>query len=194
MPFQNGYRGVVGGSVQTAVTDQPGVGVPGMLASASDYNFTDSIFVYETNGVAAGRGVVVSLASDDINPQLPSDAITYPNVGSDADSFDGIIVFEEHMQSDENGNPGWAKGRIARVARRFRSGARIWVKAVEDVTVAFDTVNWVTVAPVDGSYAVGEFAPAALAGDDAGTSVALTGVARWVVGGNAGQVACLELL
>jgi hypothetical protein len=165
-----------------------------MLASASDFNFVDSIFVFETNGVAAGRGVQVSGSADDINPQLPSDSVIYPNVGSDAAAFGGIVVFEEHMQSDENGNPGWAKGRIARVARRFRSGARVWVKAVEDVVVSTDTVNWVIVAPVDGSYAVGEFSPTALAGGGAGTSVALTGVARWVVGGNAGQVACLELL
>lgn len=196
MSFASGYRGVAGGSVQTAVTDQPGIAVPGMLAFASDLNYCDGLYVGETNGVAAGKGIAVTDVSDDISYQRPNLSINLPADAATKAAFAGIVVFMENMQSDENGVPGWAKGRIAQVARPGRAGARIYVKAVEAVDHTADSVNWVTVAGTDGLYEKGEFAPAALAGTAAaGTSVAIDAtVARWVTSAPAGGVACIELL
>ena len=56
----NGFRGTAGGSVQSNYTDQPGLGVPGMIAFASEEVTAniDSYFIGDANGVAAGKFVV----------------------------------------------------------------------------------------------------------------------------------------
>lgn len=194
MPFQNGYRGTVGGAVQTAYTDQPGIAVAGQIAFASDLTNHDALFVGETDGIAAGLGVRLTAITDDISLQRPNLQALLPAATSANTAFAGIVVFDESMQSDENGQPGWAKGRVARVVKPGRAGARIYVKAKEAIDPAAATVNWVTIAGTDGLYALGEFAPAALAGNAvAGTSVALTAVARWVTSAAAGEFAIIEL-
>jgi len=191
--FQNGYRGSVNGSVQTSYTDQPGVSVPGMAAFASDINLRDAYLIGETDGVAAGKGIqLIHQTEADYNLQHPNMAVYLPNGGEDVTHFGGIVMFDEAMQSDSNGIPGWAKGRVGRVMRPVRNGGRIWVKAVEAVTLD-DTVNWVIVAPADESYEVGEFAPSALGGGSAGTSVALPHC-KWVVPAAAGGNAMIEML
>ena len=192
MSFATGYRGVVGGSVQSAYTDQPGVGVPGMVAFASDNMLKDAVVIGEANGIAAGRGVRLTAVSDDISLQRPNLQALLPAAGSNEAAFAGILLFDEAMQSDENGVPGWADGRMGRIAKNNRAGGRIYVKAVEAVTLT-DTVNWVTIAPVDASYAIGEFSPSALGGTTFGTSVAIS-TARWVSEADAGGVAIIELL
>lgn len=192
MSFATGYRGVVGGSVQSAYTDQPGVGVPGMVAFASDNMLKDAVVIGEANGIAAGRGVRLTAVSDDISLQRPNLQALLPAAGSNEAAFAGILLFDEAMQSDENGVPGWADGRMGRIAKNNRAGGRIYVKAVEAVTLT-DTVNWVTIAPVDASYAIGEFSPSALGGTTLGTSVAIS-TARWVSEADAGGVAIIELL
>ena len=193
MSFASGFRGTVSGSVQANYTDQPGVGVAGMLAFASDINLCDAIIVGETNGVAAGRGVTATLnTAAGTNLQRPDRSLFLPAVADDAADLAGIVVFDENMQTDENGVPGWAKGRFARVLRPVRAGGRIYVKAKEAIAPATATVNWVTVAGTDGLYAVGEFAPAALAGTaEAGTSVAIS-TASFVTTAAAGELAMVE--
>lgn len=191
MPFYNGFRGSIGGAVQTEYNDQPAVAVAGMLAFASDINMCDALFIGEDDGIAAGLGVKVSELTDAISLQRPNQAVVLPEAGDVKGDFAGIVVYDEAMQSDENGVPGWAKGRVARVVRPVRAGGRVYVKAVEAIEVG-DTVNWVIVAGTDELYAAGEFAPAALAGTaTAGTSVALDN-ARWVTGAAAGEVAMIE--
>ena len=193
MSFASGFRGTVSGSVQANYTDQPGVAVPGMLAFASDINLCDNIIVGETNGIAAGRGVTAALnTAAATNLQRPDRSLALPTVAANAAALAGIVVFDENMQTDENGVPGHAKGRFARVLRPVRAGGRIYVKAKEAIAPATATVNWVTVAGSDGLYAVGEFAPAALAGDATrGTSVAIS-TASFVTTAAAGELAMVE--
>lgn len=194
MSFSRGYRGTVGGSVQTTYPDQPGVGVPGMLAFASDIVQADSIFVGETDGIAAGRGVIFTAIADDVSLQRPNEGAFLPTVATVLADFRGVVIFDEHMQSDENGVPGWAQGRMARIARAGgRAGARLYVKAVE-VIAKTDAVHMCIVAGSDGLYQLGEFCPEALAGTaEAGTSIDVSTKARWVEGADAGDVALLEL-
>lgn len=193
MSFSTGYRGSVGGSVQTAYTDQPGAAYDGMLAFSGDINLVDSMYVNETNGIAAGRGIKVASVSDSISLQRPNLAASLPATGDDADDFYGILVFDEMMQTDENGVPGVSDGRMCNVLRRVRAGGRIYVLCPEAVTVGSSTVNWVTVAGTDGLYEAGQFAPAALAGTGAaGTSVACTFM-TWVQGCSAGGLGIIEI-
>lgn len=196
MPFK-GFRGSVGGAVQTAYNDQPAVAVPGMVAFASDLNNCDALFVGQADGIAAGRGVkLANQTTNDWDLQAPHQAAFLPESGDAAAVFAGIVIFDEAMQSDENGVPGWEKGRVARVLRPGRSGGRVYVKAVDAISRATATVNLVTIGGTDEKYKPGEFAPAALAGTaGAGTSVAIAAtVARWVTDAPAGGVAILELL
>lgn len=194
MTFASGYRGTAHGSVQTTYQDQPGVAVPGMLAFASDYHNTDAIFIGEANGIAAGKGVRLLAANEGLNFQRPPVQAFLPE-GDGVEAvaeFGGVVVFDEAMQSDENGVPGWAYGRVARIVRPGRAGGRVYVSAKDTITPGTSTVNWVIVAPADGSYELGDFAPSALGGGDAGTSVALTNCS-WVTPAVDGEVAILEM-
>lgn len=194
MSFASGYRGTVNGAVQTTYPDQPGVGIAGQIAFASDLNNIDAMFIGESNGIAAGKGVKPSAVSDDYSLQRPHDEVILPGSGDDVGDFAGILVFDESMQSDENGVPGLAHGRVGRIAKPGRAGARIYVKAVEAIDPATSTVNWVVVGGTDGLYEAGEFAPAALAGSAAaGYSTSLATVARWVTKAAAGGLAIIEL-
>jgi hypothetical protein len=194
--MNTGFRGAVNGSIQTVVTDQPGLGVPGELCFASDDNLVDSYRV--AGDVFCGGGVQLvndaSGATPGTNFQLPGQLAQLPNATNlTLADFDGIVVFNENCQSNANGQPGWSNGRVARVLRPGRSGGRIWLKAVEAVDKTTATVNWVVEAGTDGLYAAGEFAPAALAGSaGAGYSVAIT-TAKVISSAAAGGVFAIEL-
>jgi len=194
MSFASGYRGVAGGSVQTTYQDQPGIAVDGMLAYASEQAIAnlDAIFIGEVNGIAAGRGVRLLAANEGLGYQRPPWQAFLPEGDEAAAEFGGIVVFDEAMQSDENGVPGWAKNRVARILRPGRQGGRIYVKCKDAVNPATATVNWVIAPDAAGVYERGEFVPTALAGGAAGTSVALANCS-WEIGCSAGGLAVLVL-
>lgn len=194
MPFDTGFRGHIGGSVQANYTDQPGVGAPGMLAFASDVNLCDAVYVGEPDGIAAGCGVVFVDVVNDASLQRPNVAAELPDNATVVADFKGIVVFDEQMQSDSDGVPGWANGRMGRILRNNRNGGRVYVAAREAVDHTTDSVNLVIVAGTDGLYKVGEFAPIALAGTGlAGTSI-LISTAKWATSAVVGDVAMIELL
>lgn len=157
MTFASGYRGSVNGAVQTAYTDQPGIAVAGMIAFASDLNNVDSFLIAETNGIAAGKGVVFTANTDTLSLQSPPVTVGLPTGSTTAADFGGIMLFDEAMQSDENGVPGWADGRACRVLRPGRAGGRVYAKAVEAIDHTTDSVHLVITA--SETYEVGEFAP-----------------------------------
>lgn len=160
MAFTSGFRGTVGGSVQSNYTDQPGRAVAGMMAFASEEAIAllDSMIIMETNGIAAGRGVkFTQLTEAGYNLQVPNAGAYLPATGDDVADFAGILVFDETMQSDENGVPGYAKGRVGRILRKGRSGGRVWIKVQETVAVT-DTLYLVTVKSTDEAFQPGDFA------------------------------------
>lgn len=140
MSFGSGYRGSVGGFVQNNYTDQPGVGVPGMLAFASDFNFTDSVSIGEPDGIAAGIGVVFQYVDDKTSLQRPHVAAYLPTDTTVASDFKGVVVFAEDMQSNEYGIPGVENGRIGSVLLNSRSGGRIYVRTFGAIDPATDDV------------------------------------------------------
>lgn len=193
MTFASGFRGTANGSVQAAYTDQPGVAVAGMLAFAGDLNNIDSLLVDETNGIAAGKGVIATQqAAVATNLQRPNQVISLPSGYMTAADFAGVVVFEQAMQSDENGVPGWADNRLARILRPGRAGGRIYVDAKDTIEVT-DGVHWVVLAPADASYAVGDFSPTALSGGALGHTVLLPNV-KWVTPGVSGDKVIIELM
>jgi hypothetical protein len=192
-PFNTGFRGTVNGAIQTVVTDQPGLGVPGELCFASDNTLVDSFLA--GGDVAAGLGIVTTFNAGAAEQfQNPGELVSVPAAtGLTIADFKGIVVFDENMQSDASGNPGWADGRVARVLRPNRVGGRIWIKALDTWTRGVSTVNWVVTGGTDGKYQAGEFAPAALAGNATyGYSVAIT-AASVKTSAVAGGVVAIEL-
>jgi len=201
-----GFYGIAGGAVQSTYDDQPGVGVPGELAYASDINFCDALCVGDANGIAAGLGVKrVSISSDDaVSLQTPLDAVFLPGNTAGASwgvngsaggetiaSFAAVMIFDETMQSDSSGQPGWDTGRMAMVARPERGGARPYVKCVEACTKG-NNVYWITVGGAAASgavYAAGQFASYSPGGGV--TAVELTN-AFFITSGVAGGVAMIE--
>lgn len=157
MSFATGYRGEVGGSVQKGgYTDQPGEGVPGMLAFSSDINMVDAVYIGESEGVAAGRGVIFEDVDDLVSLQRPNVSALLPTGVTTADEFKGIVVFDERMNSNADGVPGWAQGRVGRILLNKRSGGRIYVNCPE--TVAIDDLVYLQ-RVTDDAYEVGEFRP-----------------------------------
>lgn len=171
MTFSNGFRGTANGAVQAAVTDQPGVAVAGMLAFASDLNYVDALYIGDANGIAAGKGVKVAAVSDSVSLQRPNQSMHIPTGSETEADFAGVLVFNEAMQSDENGVPGWADNRIGQLAKPTRSGVRIYVNAIEAIAVG-DPVHWIIGAT--GSYVEGDFS-GAQQGDLAGAGAADAG-------------------
>lgn len=160
MPFDNGYRGAVQGSVQTSYTDQPGLGVPGMLAYASDNRQMDSVIIGEADGIAAGLGIIFGDVAGDVmgTPAPPVEALLPTGATTVAD-FEGITVFDEAMQSDENGVAGWANQRMGRILRPGRSGGRVFVRTKAAVDHTADSVHLVITA--NATFDLGDFAPSA---------------------------------
>lgn len=174
----NGFRGTVGGSVQSNYTDQPGVGFAGMMPFASEEAIAliDSAIIGETEGIAAGRGVCFTQATAAaFDLQRPNSLAFLPTVATDAAAFQGIALRDDGMQSDANGVAGYNKGRVLRVLRKGRSGGRVYVKVQETVAVT-DTVSMVTVASTDGKFLPGDFVVATPAG---ATAISLTGIAAF---------------
>jgi hypothetical protein len=192
MTFSTGYRGTFGGSVQTTYYDVPGIAIPGQLAFASDINYTDAIFVGETNGLRAGAGIRLLADSDGLDFQKPSVSAYLPEGDETNAEFGGIVVFDHAMQSDENGLAGWANGRVARILKPSRMGGRIYVNVKDTIVPGTSTVNWVIAVDDAGKYALGDFCPTALGGGSAGTSVALANCS-WVSGATTSGIALLEM-
>lgn len=191
-PFANGFRGTAGGAVQTTYSDQPAGAVAGMLAFASENSLIDAIYVGETNGVRAGAAVKLEAVTDAVSGQVPNSAIHLPEADDAATVFAGIVLFDEAMQSDENGVPGWAAGRMARLLRHGRAGGRVWV-AVKDAIVITNGVFMVTTADNAGTYALGDLTDVDLGGGAAGVAEDISAYARWVVGTSGAGLALLEL-
>lgn len=158
MTFISGFRGTVNGAVQAYnnYTDQPGVGIPGMLVNASDYNYTDSFLVAEANGIRAGKGIVLNAETATIDIHNPPLVVNLPTNTVTAATFGGITVFDQAMQTDDTGHPGWAFGRNCRVLRPGKEGGRIWVPILDNVAIG-NGVNLVHTAT--GSYNPGDFSP-----------------------------------
>jgi hypothetical protein len=193
MSFATGFRGTAGGSVQTAYTDQPGVAVPGMLAFAADMNMVDAFYVGTAAGVRAGAFVKLSAVSDDVSLQRPNDEAVVVETGDDYEDCAGVVVFNEAMQSDENGDPGWAHGRMCQVLRKGRLGSRIYM-AARAAIARTDTPYMVTVADTAAVYKVGDVCTSSLGGGAAGTSTTLAAVCKFVTAAAAGGVVCIEML
>lgn len=185
------------GFAQSQYFDQQATALAGMLANASDINLVDSAFVGPvdaTVGLTAGIGVMVNPTVRSNRPGLNYDIVMPPNSTATDESFAGIVVRNQFMRTNSNGEACYFFKDMANYARRDRAGARVWVQLAQGSTVFGGPVYWIVRDTKNAGLKIGAFSAAPItgtAGSD-GTSedtVLLTG-ARFLGTFTAGEAPC----
>lgn len=168
-----------------------------MLANASDINLVDSAFVGPvdaTVGLTAGIGVMVNPTVRSNRPGLNYDIVMPPDSAATDESFAGIVVRNQFMRTNSNGEACYFFEDMANYARRDRAGARVWVQLAQGSTVFGGPVYWIVRDTKNAGLKIGAFSAAPITGTagSAGTSedtVLLTG-ARFLGTFTAGEAPC----
>lgn len=163
---------------QSQYFDQQATALAGMLANASDINLVDSAFVGPvdaTVGLTAGIGVMVNPAVRSNRPGLNYDIVMPPNSAATDESFAGIVVRNQFMRTNSNGEACYFFEDMANYARRDRAGARIWVQLAQGSTVFGDPVYWIVRDTKNAGLKIGAFSAAPITGTATPTPGSLNG-------------------
>lgn len=163
--------------------DQQATALAGMLANASDINLVDSAFVGPvdaTVGLTAGIGVMVNPAVRSNRPGLNYDIVMPPNKAATDEAFAGIVVRNQFMRTNSNGEACYFFEDMANYARRDRAGARIWVQLAHGTTVFGGPVHWIVRDTKNTGLKIGAFSASAITGTATPTPGSLNGGTLYV--------------
>lgn len=166
------------GFAQFQYFDQQATALAGMLANASDINLVDSAFVGPvdaTVGLTAGIGVMVNPTVRSNRPGLNYDIVMPPNHAATDESFAGIVVRNQFMRTNSNGEACYFFEDMANYARRDRAGARIWVQLAQGSTVFGGPVYWIVRDTKNAGLKIGAFSAAPITGTATPTPGSLNG-------------------
>lgn len=166
------------GFAQFQYFDQQATALAGMLANASDINLVDSAFVGPvdaTVGLTAGIGVMVNPAVRSNRPGLNYDIVMPPNSAATDESFAGIVVRNQFMRTNSNGEACYFFEDMANYARRDRAGARVWVQLTQGSTVFGGPVYWIVRDTKNAGLKIGAFSAAPITGTATPTPGSLNG-------------------
>lgn len=166
------------GFAQFQYFDQQATALAGMLANASDINLVDSAFVGPvdaTVGLTAGIGVMVNPTVRSNRPGLNYDIVMPPNSAATGESFAGIVVRNQFMRTNSNGEACYFFEDMANYARRDRAGARIWVQLAQGSTVFGGQVYWIVRDTKNAGLKIGAFSAAPITGTATPTPGSLNG-------------------
>ena len=166
------------GFAQFQYLDQQATAIAGMLANASDINLVDSAFVGPvdaTVGLTAGIGVMVNPTVRSNRPGLNYDIVMPPNSAATDESFAGIVVRNQFMRTNSNGEACYFFEDMANYARRDRAGARIWVQLAQGSTVFGGPVYWIVRDTKNAGLKIGAFSAAPITGTATPTPGSLNG-------------------
>lgn len=155
------------GFAQFQYFDQQATALAGMLANASDINLVDSAFVGPvdaTVGLTAGIGVMVNPTVRSNRPGLNYDIVMPPDIAATDESFAGIVVRNQFMRTNSNGEACYFFEDMANYARRDRAGARIWVQLAQGSTVFGGPVYWIVRDTKNAGLKIGAFSAAPITG------------------------------
>ncbi len=129
----NLYTGTWNGFGQSEYFDQQATALAGQIAFASDSDLIDSYSVGDVgpNGLVAGVAVVATPEIDTVRIGLNAESVILPKSGDTADKIVGIVIRNQQMETNADGEACHFQGRMCNVARAIRAGARIWVRLVE---------------------------------------------------------------
>lgn len=166
------------GFAQFQYFDQQATALAGMLANASDINLVDSAFVGPvdaTVGLTAGIGVMVNPTVRSNRPGLNYDIVMPPDSAATDKSFAGIVVRNQFMRTNSNGEACYFFEDMANYARRDRAGARIWVQLAQGSTVFGGPVYWIVRDTKNAGLKIGAFSAAPITGTATPTPGSLNG-------------------
>ena len=166
------------GFAQFQYFDQQATALAGMLANASDINLVDSAFVGPvdaTVGLTAGIGVMVNPTVRSNRPGLNYDIVMPPNSAATDESFAGIVVRNQFMRTNSNGEACYFFEDMANYARRDRAGARIWVQLAQGSTAFGGQVYWIVRDTKNAGLKIGAFSAAPITGTATPTPSSLNG-------------------
>lgn len=166
------------GFAQFQYFDQQATALAGMLANASDINLVDSAFVGPvdaTVGLTAGIGVMVNPTVRSNRPGLNYDIVMPPNHAATDEAFAGIVVRNQFMRTNSNGEACYFFEDMANYARRDRAGARIWVQLAQGSTVFGGPVYWIVRDTKNAGLKIGAFSAAPITGTATPTPGSLNG-------------------
>lgn len=166
------------GFAQFQYFDQQATALAGMLANASDINLVDSAFVGPvdaTVGLTAGIGVMVNPTVRSNRPGLNYDIVMPPNHAATDEDFAGIVVRNQFMRTNSNGEACYFFEDMANYARRDRAGARIWVQLAQGSTVFGGPVYWIVRDTKNAGLKIGAFSAAPITGTATPTPGSLNG-------------------
>lgn len=155
------------GFAQFQYFDQQATALAGMLANASDINLVDSAFVGPvdaTVGLTAGIGVMVNPTVRSNRPGLNYDIVMPPDSAATDESFAGIVVRNQFMRTNSNGEACYFFEDMANYARRGRAGARVWVQLAHGSTVFDGPVYWIVRDTKNAGLKIGAFSAAPITG------------------------------
>lgn len=166
------------GFAQFQYFDQQATALAGMLANASDINLVDSAFVGRvdaTVGLTAGIGVMVNPTVRSNRPGLNYDIVMPPDSNATDESFAGIVVRNQFMRTNSNGEACYFFEDMANYARRDRAGARVWVQLAQGSTVFGGPVYWIVRDTKNAGLKIGAFSAAPITGTATPTPGSLNG-------------------
>lgn len=166
------------GFAQSQYFDQQATALAGMLANASDINLVDSAFVGPVDpavGLTAGIGVMVTPTVRSNRPGLNYDIVVPPDQTATDETFAGIVVRNQFMRTNANGEACFFFEDMANYARRDRAGARIWVQLEYGSAVFGSPVYWIVRDTKNAGLKIGAFSAAPITGTATPTPGSLNG-------------------
>lgn len=166
----NIYTPVMMGFAQSTYLDQQGTALPGSLAFCSDTDLIDS-FIVDPDigdlGLTAGIGVVIRPAEATQRAGLNNFYVGLPDADSTAADFAGVLIRNQQMGTNGEGQACWFGRQMCNVARASRVGARIWVPLNEGSVsdIGGGAAHWIIADSTGHGQPIGSFTSVAITGD-----------------------------
>lgn len=166
------------GFAQTQYFDQQATALAGMLANASDINLVDNGFVGEvddTEGLVAGIGIVSYYTNQSNRPGINQQILVPPTPATTDADFAGIVVRNQFMRTNSNGEACYFFEDVANFTRRDRAGSRIWVHLAHGSTSFGSPVYWIVRDTAGTGKQIGAFSGDVVVGTATPTPSVLNG-------------------
>ena len=160
------------GFAQSTYVDQMATALPGSLANASDQWLIDTAIVAPDTsaaGLVAGIGVVLSTIPaanrEGTRTGINNTYAKLPATGTTLTNFGGILVRNQQMDSNVDGDACWFANHACNVLRANRVGGRVWVRFVNGTAAPGGSVYWIISNTTSHDKMIGAFSGEAIGAD-----------------------------
>lgn len=160
------------GFAQSTYVDQMATALPGSIAYASDQWLIDTAIVAPDTsaaGLVAGIGVVTSVipAANRTGARagVNNTYAKLPAAGTTLADFGGVLVRNQQMDSNVDGDACWFANRACNILRSNRVGGRVWVRFVNGTAAPGGSVYWIISNTTSHDKMIGAFSGVAIGAD-----------------------------